>query len=306
MSTTQKTSSLALAHPAYWLAWLGLGILWSITRLPHRWAIGCGQALGHLLYCFPSKLKRITEINISLCLPELSQQEQKALAKKNFASLAIGLIEAGMAWWLPDEKLKCLYSISGYEYAEEAFAKGKGIILVGPHFTCLEMVGRLLGMKYSFGVMYRPHKKRLISFIHETFRQKHYVNYIPRHRLRQLIRSLNNNMAIWYAYDVDGGERRGVFAPFFGIQTSSLTSVSRLVRMSDAAVIPISFHRRDDDLKYEVVLSAPIENFPTNDPVADATRLNETLEHAIREHADQYVWQYKRFKTRPPGEKRFY
>lgn len=306
MSKTKKTTITSLLNPIYWPAWMGLGILWLITRLPHRWQIRCGEFIGKALYAIPSKLKRITDINIQLCLPHLSEEQRKQLAKKNFESLGIGLIEAAMAWWLPDNRLNDLFHLSGYEYVADAFEKGKGIILVGPHFTCLEMIGRILGMHYTFGVMYRPHKKRLISFIHERFRQKHYVNYIPRHRLRELIRALNNNMAIWYAYDIDGGERNSVFAPLFGIQTASLTSVSRLINLSGAAVIPISFYRRNDDFKYEVVLSAPLENFPTDDPIADATRLNGVLEQAILSCPEQYVWQYKRFKTRPPGEKRFY
>jgi KDO2-lipid IV(A) lauroyltransferase len=304
MSTTTKTKSLA--NPIYWPAWLILGLLWLITRLPHRWQIRIGQGFGKILYSLPTKLKHITEINIKKCFPELNEKQRQELVKKNFSSLGIGLVEAAMAWWLPEKKLNYLFTIHGMEYVEAALAKGKGIILLGPHYTCLEMIGRLLGMKYSFAVMYRPHKKRLIAFIHERFRQQHYVNYIPSHRVRQLLRALSDNMAIWYAYDIDAGEKHGVFAPFFGIQTASLTSVSRLVRLSDAAIVPINFYRRDDDFKYDVVLAPPIENFPTDDPVADATRLNAVLEEAIRKHPDQYVWQYKRFKTRPPGEERFY
>jgi len=297
---------LALANPVYWPAWFGIGILWLITRLPVRWRLNLGKGIGRLIYAFPSKLKHITEVNIRMCFPELSVEKQQKLAKDNFESLGIGVIEAAMSWWLPDEKLKHLFNIRGLEYVEEAFAKGKGIILLGPHFTCLEMVGRLISMHYSFAVMYRPHKKRLIAFIQERFRQKHYLQAIPRNRVRQLIRALNNNIAIWYAYDVDGGKKRSVFASFFGVPTASLTSVSRLVRMSDAAVIPISFFRRDDHFNYEIILYPPIDHFPTNDLQQDAEKLNAALEIAIREKPEQYVWQYKRFKTRPEGEPRVY
>lgn len=304
MNTSKKQSSLF--NPIYWPAWIILGILWSITRLPYRWQIKIGATLGWLLYCLPSKLKHITEVNIKLCLPELSPEQQKSLVKKNFASLGIGLIEAAMAWWLPDDKLECIYTLHGLEHAEKAFQNGKGIILVGPHFTCLEIIGRMLGMKYSFAVMYRPHKKRLVSFIHERFRQRHYVNYIPRHQVRKLLSALKNNMAIWYAYDIDAGDKHSVFAPFFGIPTASLTSVSRIIRLSGAAVIPISFYRRENEIGYDIYLSPPIENFPTTDLTADAAVLNGLLENAIRTKPEQYVWQYKRFKTRPEGEKRFY
>lgn len=311
MKNMKKQSSLL--NPIYWPAWLGLELLWLITRLPYRLQIKIGAFLGNLLYWFPSKLKHITAINIKHCLPELTPIEEKNLIKKSFASLGIGIIEAAMAWWLPNKKLNQLYQIHGLEHVEKAFEKGKGIILVGPHFTCLEIVGRLLGMKYSFAVMYRPHKKRFISFIHQRFREKHYVNYIPRHRVRMLFNALKNNMAIWYAYDIDGGNRHSVFAPFFGIPAASLTSVSRIARLSGAAIIPISFYRRDkcdtnknQDLSYDIFLSPPLENFPTEDLLADATRLNHLLEQAIRAKPEQYVWQYKRFKTRPLGEKRFY
>lgn len=301
-------NKLTLFHPKHWPAWLGISLLWMITRLPFRWQITIGKGLGRLLHYFPTKLKYNTETNIRLCFPHLSAAEQKKLVKQNFESLGAGLIEAGMSWWLPDNKLATRVTVSGLEHVEQAFAKGKGIILVGPHFTCLEIIGRLISMQYEFAVMYRPHKKPLVNFIHERFRKKKYTHYIPRNRIRELIRALNNNVAVWYAYDVDGGAKRSVFAPFFGIPTASLNSVSRLVTLTGAAVVPIGFYRRDDNTGYEIKLYPELNNFPSHndDLVSDATRLNEALERCIREKPEQYVWQYKRFKTRPQGERKFY
>ncbi len=297
---------LTLFSPLYWPIWCILGLLWLITRLPYRWQIALGSNMGKFLYLFPTKLKHTTLTNLQICFPQLSPTERLALAKKNFASIGIGVIEAAMAWWLPDHKINSLYKIHGLEHAEKAFTKGKGIILIGPHFTCLEMVGRLIRKHYTFGVMYRPHKKAFISYIHERFRKKHYVQYIPRNRIRDLFKALENNMAIWYAYDIDAGHKHSVFAPLFGVPAASLTSAGRIAHLSGAAIIPISFSRRDDNSGYDVMLSPSLENFPTDDPLADATRLNVLLEEAIRHKPEQYVWQYKRFKTRPEGEKRFY
>lgn len=293
-------------NPIYWPAWFFFGLLWLLTRLPYRWQINIGSALGKCLYFFPTKLKHTTLINLKLCFPHLTTKEHLTLAKKNFASLGIGLMEAAMAWWLPDNKINSLYKIYGLDYAEKAFEKGKGIILIGPHFTCLEMVGRLIRKHYTFAVMYRPHKKAFVSYLHERFRKKHYVHYISRNRVRELFKALENNMAIWYAYDIDAGTKHSVFAPFFGIPSASLTSASRIARLSGATVIPIHFYRRDNSTGYDVMLSPPLENFPTDDPVGDATRLNAILEEGIRNKPEQYVWQYKRFKTRPEGEMRFY
>ncbi len=298
---------MKLLSPLNWPAWIVLGILWLITKLPPASQIKMGRGIGKIIFHLSKKMRHITETNIKLCFPEFTQEQHDKLLKENFANLGIGLIETSMAWWISDKRLeKCKINISGVEHAEQAFAKGKGIILLGPHFTCLEMIGRLLGSRYSFAVMYRPHKKQLISYIQTRFRKKYNITQIARQHVRALLRTLNDNMAIWYAYDVDGGEKRSVFAPFFGIPTASLTAVTRIVNMSDAVIIPISFYRRDDCWGYDIKLLPALENFPSDNLVTDATRLNEVLEKSIREKPEQYIWQYKRFKTRPPGEKRFY
>src|SRR5689334_22241910 len=103
---------LPLANPLYWPAWTGLALLWFITRLPYRWQLNIGKGLGKFLFFFPSKLKQITLVNIQLCFPQLNSCEQKNLARKNFASIGIGLIEAALAWWMPDDKLQQLFNVS--------------------------------------------------------------------------------------------------------------------------------------------------------------------------------------------------
>src|SRR5438094_3648476 len=103
---TAFKKKLALLHPLYWPVWLGIGMLWLIARLPQRLQLVLGKGIGRFIYLIPGKLKHITEVNITLCFPELSPEEQKKLARKNFESLGIGIIESAMAWWLPDEKIQ--------------------------------------------------------------------------------------------------------------------------------------------------------------------------------------------------------
>ena len=50
----------------------------------------------------------------------------------------------------------------------------------------------------------------------------------------------------------------------------------------------------------------PWTDWPTDDPVADARRMNEWIEDEIRRCPAQYLWVHKRFKTRPPGEPPIY
>jgi KDO2-lipid IV(A) lauroyltransferase len=301
-----KSTVKFFLNPLYWPIWLIISLLWLITRLPYTVQLQGGRLLGKLLYCLPSKIKKITAINIKLCFPELPAAKQKKMIQQNFENLGIGILETAMAWWLPDHKLQHALHLKGSEHREQALARGKGLILVSPHFTCLEMIGRLIAMKYTFTALYRPHKKKFVAYLLEQFRRKQQVTYIPSHHMRHLTKALQKNQAVWYAYDIDGSKKRSVFAPFFGIPSSSLTAISRLAKLTGAAVVPIQFYRRDDHSGYEVILSPALEHCPSHSLVDDARRLNQCLENAIRQKPEQYLWQYKRFKTRPAGEKRFY
>ncbi len=293
-------------NPLYWPAWLGLGLLWLITRLRYHTQLSIGRGLGLFIHLFPSSLKRTTETNIARCFPELTTKERQTLVKKNFVSIGMGVIETGMAWWMSNDIIRHLYTIHGEEHLTRALEKGKGVLFLSPHFSCLELAGRLFGLHSPFAVIYRPHKKSLMAFIHEQFRAQHYNRYIPRHDVRQILKALEESLPIWYAYDIDGGYRHSVFAPFFGIQASSMTAAARIAQLSGATILPICFSRREDGLGYDLTVFPPLDTVPTDDPIHDASVLNLALENSIRLHPDQYIWQYKRFKTRPPGEPSFY
>ena len=97
-----------------------------------------------------------------------------------------------------------------------------------------------------------------------------------------------------------------MFAPFFGVPAYTGTGVARLARLSGASVVPGFPYRRKDGTGYDLVVGPPLDRFPSHDLTQDAARVNEIIEQAICLHPDQYLWQYKRFKTRQPGAGKLY
>ena len=118
--------------------------------------------------------------------------------------------------------------------------------------------------------------------------------------LRATVKYLKRGGTVWYAPDQDMRGKDSVFVPFFGIQASTITATHHLARLSGAAVIPF-FHKRLDGGGYALRLEAPLDDFPTDDAVADTARVNTCIERMVREAPSQYLWVHKRFKTRPPG-----
>ncbi|MFT7091565.1 MAG: KDO2-lipid IV(A) lauroyltransferase [Candidatus Azotimanducaceae bacterium] len=96
-----------------------------------------------------------------------------------------------------------------------------------------------------------------------------------------------------------------MFAPFFGINTASIKATARIAAITGAAVIVFQ-HRRTEDNRYVITLSEPLVNFPSGQEVADAARVNQLVEDAVRQAPAQYWWLHRRFKTRPEGEARPY
>jgi len=294
------TRSTRLLTPRYWPAWAGLGLLWLSARtLPYALALGAGRGLGRLAYVFARERRHIAEVNLRLCFPELSAPALQARLRAHFASLGIGLLMTGFAWWASDRKLKPLVEIEGVERLREALGRGRGVILLSAHFTDLEMTGRLLSLHHPFAVMYRRHENPVIERAFQGNRKRRFSAAIPRDDIRRLLRALRDKLPVWYAPDQSYRGPNSTLAPFFGVPAATNTGTARLARVSRAPVLLFTGRRLPGAQGYRLTISSPLEAFPSGDPQADAARINGLIEAAVRQAPEQYLWVHRRFKKRP-------
>ena len=248
--------------------------------------------------------RQTVEINLRLCFPALSDEERHPLAQRHLEALGMGMVETAMSWWLGDAALRALGEVEGLEHLQAALERKKGILLFTGHCTTLELAAHLLATHVSFHAMYRPLRNRLADAIVLRARARRSPRVYARDDIRALLRSLSEGAAVWYAMDQDQGGAHAVFAPFFGVPASTITTTSRLARMTGAAVVPY-WPIRLPDGRYRIRVFPALEDFP-KDPLQDTARLNALLESWIREAPEQYLWVHRRFKTRPPGEPDLY
>lgn len=301
-----KNNFLDLIHPRYWPTWLGLGILYLITKLPYRLQIQFGKNLGRISYYLLKKFRHIAETNLKLCFPELSNKEQKNLLKKQFQSLGMGLVESAMAWWMPDHKLDSLIHVQGLDHLQEALARKKGVLILSAHFTCLDICGRLFSNIFPMHVVYREQKNQVIDKLLKQHRHFNWMQPIHRHAIRQIIKTLKQNKAIWYAADQDYGPTHSIFPLFFNIPAATITTPSRYAHQTGAEVVTLFYHRLPKSKGYQITIGPILENFAQGDDFQDMLRFNQLLEQAIRANPDQYLWIHRRFKTRPQGDSYLY
>lgn len=122
--------------------------------------------------------------------------------------------------------------------------------------------------------------------------------------MRKIVKALKDGYPFYYLPDMDFGPKESIFVPFFGVQTATIPALSRLVRLTGARVVPVITRQVPDG--YEVELMAPWADFPGESVEADTAFMNRFIESQVLQMPEQYFWLHKRFKTRPPGEQRFY
>lgn len=292
--------------PWYWPCWLIVGLLRLLTHLPYRSQIFLGKVLGGVIYVLGRSARRIARINLDLCFPDWPQARKQKLLRQSFEALGIGVMEAVLGWWGSAQKLEGLLEVKGEAYLLEALGSGRGVMILGAHYTTIQIAGRLMALRYPIGVMFRPNKIGFVNFLIQGLMKKHYHLALEKEEVRGMLRALKQGHAIWYAADLSPKRRNAAFVSFFGIPTATLKGIAQFPKLTKAVVLPVSHIRKDDGSGYEVSFHPPFENFPSENLEFDLQRANDFIETQIRKKPEQYLWIYKRFKTRPAGEKKLY
>jgi Kdo2-lipid IVA lauroyltransferase/acyltransferase len=287
---------LRLLGPRYWLTWAGLGVLRLLALLPFRAMVPLGAGLGALLRRLPIGFVNTARRNIELCMPELGPEAREQLLRRHFASLGVALLEIPFAWWSKPGRIAALVQIEGREHLEAARARGRGVILLTAHFTTMEMAGRALASVTPVAFLYRPTRNEVIAYALERCRCGYGAYPISRDDIRAFIGALKNNECVWYAPDQSYRKKGAEMVPLFGIPAATNTLTSRLARITGAPVLPYFLRRLPGTQGYCAVIHPPLENFPSDNAIADTERFNRMIEAQVRLVPEQYLWIHRRFK----------
>jgi KDO2-lipid IV(A) lauroyltransferase len=218
----------------------------------------------------------------------------------------IGAVEIALPWLNPTRDLADRFKIEGLEHLNAAHDLGNGIVLVGAHYTTIDITSQPLGSLGFVDVMYRQNKDPVWESLQYNGRKTFFDGVVERSDMRQILKRLRQGRTMWYAADQDYGIKHSVFAPFFGIDTATITVTSRLASKNKSAVLMLHQFRDLKRKTWTLKFTPMLENFPSGDDLADATRLNAMLEAEVKSVPAQYLWMHRRFKTRPTGEASFY
>jgi len=285
------------------------GLLRLTAGLPLPQAHGIGSMLGWMLWWVPNDLRRIAARNLSLCFPELPAIEHDRLLRRDLLETGKLLLELGPLWFWRGERVLALVQgpVPGEEALTAAVRQKQGAILLTPHLGAWEMAGLYYSSRHPLTILYRPSRLGLDELsVRGRGRLGGKVVATDARGVRTLLTSLRNGEVLGILPDQDPGDEGGVFAPFFGIAASTMTLVSRLALKTGVPVFLTWAERLPRGRGYALHLRALPEVTAAASLDESVAALNRGVEAAVRSLPTQYLWAYKRFKTRPPGEPKLY
>jgi KDO2-lipid IV(A) lauroyltransferase len=269
---------------------IALAVLWSLHFLPQALLARIGELAGLLL-----------------CFPELSQSERKKLARAHFRALGRALAETTIAWWSNADRVRELATIEGMENFDMANRSGP-VIVLAPHFVGVEILAIRLSIEEDAQSMYSHQKNEVF----DRFLMSRRTRFRPirlasrQDGIKQVIRGLKARLPLFFLPDMDFGPRDAVFVPFFGVQAATIDAVPRLAKLTRASIVPVLIEQKAPGKSYSIRFLPQWKDYPGDDFRADTARVNEFIEQCVKAMPEQYYWVHKRFKTRPPGEERYY
>lgn len=278
-----------------------MALLRVVVLLPYPWIMALGRLTGRVIRLWSGERERFADINLQLCFPEMSRDQRRDLIRDNFAAMGMGLMEVGIAWWWSNERVeRLLVGIDG-EANLPAPGNGVGTIFLTAHFTSLELSGRFLVHRVPSHAMYRPNENPVIQAMLERERSRRTLGIISRNDARAMIRALRAGEGVWFAPDQNFGHKGVVFADFLGVPAATNPATGRFAQLTGARVVPFVLLRVAGG--YRLIIEPALDDFPGDDALADAQRINDIFSHWTRMAPAQYNWIHRRFKTRPDGSR---
>jgi KDO2-lipid IV(A) lauroyltransferase len=258
-----------------------------------------GTALGRLAFRVSRKYRERCLANLKMCFPEWDENRIRHTALQVFEHFGKTTLSFLAGDRLTPEQILNSISAHGLPLLDEALQKGKGVILLTPHFGNWERMAHFLTLKgYPLLVVAREANDPRTTHLVNSMRQKEGLVVLPRgSSIREILRALTENKIIGLLPDQNSWE---IFVPFFGYPAGTVSGPA-VLHLRTGAPLLVCFCWEDSESHYQLRirnLALPERTGNREEDVrAIMTKVNEAFEEVIREHPEQWLWLHDRWRS---------
>ena len=278
-----------------------------VSSLRLVWAYRLGQAAGLFAYLLLWPYRRLARANLTLAYgDQLSRAEIRRLTRRHFMQLGANLLSAVKASTISLDHLRQVAFVEGLPIIQDAFARGKGVVIVISHIGNWELFAELSqflpGCRFS--TVYQPLGNRFIeAHVQRSRTRRGVVLFNRKSGFNGPTAFLRAGGAVGVLVDQHAGDS-GVWSPLFGRLASTSNLAALLALRTGAELVPIAVHTIGP-ARWRVVVSAPMARVDAaSGAPLEVSRLtaeiNQVLEKQISAGPADWFWVHNRWKTPRP------
>lgn len=282
-----------------------------VRPLSSRSVYYLGRFLGRGVHTFSRKRVQIATTNLDVAFGNSkSPQEKNRIIRQSFMQSAVSALQCLWLRYNPERRIHQLFPEKPRELRilTECLKQNKGAFILMAHYGNWEAMAAYNGyMKimhlYSIA---RPLDNPYLEKAAWDFRTRSGNGVFLRDDSpRKMVRALKNNSCIAVMMDQNTAVG-GVFVDFFGKKAATARSVALLSYKLDAPILPIFVHHNKNGT-YIIEIQPELKLEKTGNKERDVLNWTQecqkTIESAIRNRPENWMWVHRRWKTRPPEER---
>ena len=196
--------------------------------------------------------------------------------------------------------------LTEYDRIAGAYAEGNGLIFATGHVGVWDVGGYgagLLGLPINS--VFRPSPLPALNRLIERLRTGSGQSVFARKNVMWTLKKVLADKHVVAIMSDGGGKHSSVVAPFLGTPARTVATPAVLHLLTGAPIAVVAM-LRTGRMRYRLHVFDVIKNASTGDRERDlidiTTRVNAGLSQAVALAPEQWFWQSRRFRHRPPGE----
>lgn len=293
-------------HPRHWGTWISILLLSLLALLPWKIRDPIAGFLGLHIGRKVKKARHRARVNLTLCFPELTEQEREEKIDAMFTVAAKVVLAMGELLFRSRRHLQQRTEVFGQENIDKEVEAGNPVIILVPHCWAIDFPAiywASLGLPVA-ALMQPQHRQPVFDWLISCQRLQYGgICYAREGGLKPYFRAVKSGFLGYYLPDEDFGPEQSQFTDFFATQKATFSGLGKIAKLTGASVVPMIPVYNTTNGKFEIHISPALEPLPGPDAQHDANLLASALEKMVAPYPEQYMWNLQLLKTRPDGSK---
>ncbi len=302
-------AGLRLGRKDWLLFQLMRAVVHAFSLLPDFILYPLGMLGGYMWFLLDRRHVAIGMVNLAIAFPDRGVRERRRILRSSYLNLGRGGAEYVRLAGFFYRRLIGRVAYERFQYWEELKRRypDRGIVVLSAHFGNFELLATAHAL-HGHQITLVHHTQRFVAgdALVTWVRERAGVNLArKRSAARAVLKALCDGQLVGVPFDQNAKRGEAVFVPFFGEPAATSRTLARLVRKSGALVVPVFIVREPGNRTHRIVIQDLIPLQESADVEADVEentrRFLRPIEEMVRRYPEQFLWQHRRYRTRPRG-----